>query len=93
MTEYDKALVEQLLEEASTWDEPKYSEEIDMIGMLTKAADRIEALSAEKEDARMEERAAIVAWLMREEENYPSTEYSRFVAMICVEIENGKHLK
>jgi hypothetical protein len=43
--------------------------------------------------ARTKERDAIVAWLMREEENYPSTEYSRFAAMICVEIEEGKHLK
>ena len=40
-----------------------------------------------------EERAKIVAWLMREQEKYPSTEYSCFGAMIREEIEAGEHLK
>lgn len=42
---------------------------------------------------RKEERAAIIAWLMREEEDYPSSEYSGFAAMIREEIEAGEHLK
>ena len=40
-----------------------------------------------------EERAKIVAWLMREEEGYPSSEYSGFAAMIRQSIEAGEHLK
>lgn len=42
---------------------------------------------------RKEERAAIIAWLMREEEDYPSSEYSGFAAMIREEIEAVEHLK
>ena len=41
----------------------------------------------------MEERAKIVAWLAREEEDYPSGKYSGFAAIIREEIEAGKHLK
>ena len=44
-------------------------------------------------DGAAAERAAIVAWLMREEEGYPSTEYNGFVAMIREEIEAGEHSK
>lgn len=40
-----------------------------------------------------EERAAIVAWLMREEDDYPSGKYSGFAAIIREEIEAGEHLK
>ena len=42
---------------------------------------------------RLEERAAIVAWLMREEEDYPAGKYSGFAAIIREEIEAGEHLK
>ena len=42
---------------------------------------------------RLEERAAIVAWLMREEADYPAGKYSGFAAMIREEIEAGEHLK
>lgn len=42
---------------------------------------------------RLAERAAIVAWLMREEDDYPSGKYSGFAAMIREEIEAGEHLK
>lgn len=42
---------------------------------------------------RLAERAAIVAWLMREEEDYPSGKYSGFAAIIREEIEAGEHLK
>lgn len=95
MTDDDKALVEHLKDE---WpymfigdDEWLDTDALD--GQRTQAADRIEALSAENEQARMEERAAIVAWLMREEDGYPSSEYSGFAAMIREEIEAGEHLK
>lgn len=40
-----------------------------------------------------EERAKIVAWLAREEEDYPSGKYSGFAAIIREEIEAGEHLK
>lgn len=46
-----------------------------------------------REQATAEERAKIVAWLMREEDGYPSSEYSGFAAMIREEIEAGEHLK
>lgn len=42
---------------------------------------------------RLAERAAIVAWLMREEDDYPSGKYSGFAAIIREEIEAGEHLK
>ena len=45
------------------------------------------------EQGRLEERAKIVAWLMREEDDYPSSAYSLFVAMIREEIEAGEHWK
>ena len=45
------------------------------------------------EAAAAEERAKIVAWLMREEKGHPSTDYSGFAAMIRKEIEAGEHLK
>ncbi len=41
----------------------------------------------------LEERAKIVAWLMREEDDYPSGKYSGFAAIIREEIEAGEHLK
>lgn len=44
-------------------------------------------------DPAAEERAKIVAWLMREEEGYPASQYSGFVAMIREDIEAGEHLK
>jgi hypothetical protein len=40
-----------------------------------------------------EERAKIVAWLAREEEDYPSGKYSGFAAIIREEIEAGEHLQ
>ena len=43
--------------------------------------------------AAADERAAIVAWLMREEDDYPASEYSGFAAMIREEIEAGDHHK
>jgi hypothetical protein len=52
MTEDDKALVEQLRDEADTWDEPKHADEIDMRGKLHTAADRIEAQAVEIEELR-----------------------------------------
>ncbi len=42
---------------------------------------------------RLAERAKIVAWLTREEEDYPAGNYSGFAAMIREEIEAGEHLK
>lgn len=42
---------------------------------------------------REDERAKIVAWLMREEDDYPSGKYSVFAAIIREEIEAGEHLK
>jgi len=35
----------------------------------------------------------IVDWLRKEQEEYPKSEYSGFVAMIAEEIEAGEHLK
>jgi hypothetical protein len=49
MTGDDKALVEQLRDEADTWGEPKHADEIDMRGKLHTAADRIEAQAVEIE--------------------------------------------
>lgn len=53
----------------------------------------LEMVQAVREAAAAEERAKIVAWLMREEEGYPSSEYSGFAAMIREEIEAKEHLK
>lgn len=47
-----EALVERLREEADGWDEPKSEDEVDMRGMFHRAADRIEALSAENKRLR-----------------------------------------
>ena len=55
--------------------------------------DVVEAFARHREQAAAEERAKIVAWLMREEEGYPSADYSGFAAMIREEIEAGEHLK
>ena len=55
-----------------------------------------DALREENErlrEAVKKERAAIVAWLMREEDDYPSGKYSGFAAIIREEIEAGEHLK
>ncbi len=49
MTDDDKALVERLAAEADNF---KVAREVDMRGMLYRAADRIEALSAENERLR-----------------------------------------
>jgi hypothetical protein len=46
-----------------------------------------------REAGAQQERAKIVAWLMREEEGYPSSEYSGFAAMIRQSIEAKEHLK
>lgn len=46
-----------------------------------------------KDDGVEQERAKIVAWLTREEEDYPSGKYSGFAAIIREEIEAGEHLK
>lgn len=46
-----------------------------------------------KDDGVEHERAKIVAWLAREEEDYPSGKYSGFAAIIREEIEAGEHLK
>ena len=46
-----------------------------------------------KDDGVEHERAKIVAWLMREEDDYPSGKYSGFAAIIREEIEAGEHLK
>jgi hypothetical protein len=59
MTEDDKALVEQLRDEADTWDEPKHADEIDMRGKLHTAADRIEAQAAEIEKLKRDHAAAV----------------------------------
>jgi hypothetical protein len=59
MTEHDKALVEQLRDEADTWDEPKHADEIDMRGKLHTAADRIEAQAAEIERLRQSQTDAL----------------------------------
>ena len=52
-----------------------------------------ELAAAHRIAAAQAERDAVVKWLMREEEGYPSSEYSGFAAMICEEIEAGEHLK
>jgi hypothetical protein len=61
------------------------------------AAECIDAMSHMIESmvrkAAADERAAIVAWMKREEEGYPFSEYSGFVAMIREEVEAGEHLK
>ena len=46
-----------------------------------------------KDDGVEQERAKIVAWLAREEEDYPSGKYSGFAAIIREEIEAGEHLQ
>jgi hypothetical protein len=46
-----------------------------------------------REAAYLEERAKIVAWLMKEENDYRSTKYAEFVEIIRMEIEAGEHLK
>jgi hypothetical protein len=40
-----------------------------------------------------DERAKIVDWLRKEQEDHPKSEYSGFVAMIAEGIEAGEHLK
>lgn len=46
-----------------------------------------------KDDGIDQERGNIIEWLMREEEGYPSSQYSGFAAMIRESIEAGDHLK
>ena len=62
----------------------------------TRQPTQSDALREENErlrEAVEKERAAIVAWLMREEDDYPSGKYSGFAAIIREEIEAGEHLK
>ena len=86
MTDDDKALVERLRDFVIV-------EDIDL------AADRIEALSAEKEAARMEERAAIVAWLRRHKAGIApiriveTLTISKTQSLLIDAIEAGEHLK
>ncbi len=53
----------------------------------------IDRLTAEAAQAAKAERDRIVAWLRKEEEAYPSSQYSVFAAMIAEEIEAGEHWK
>lgn len=59
MTDDDKALVERLAAEADNF---KVAREVDMRGMLYRAADRIEALSAENERLREALREVFEEW-------------------------------
>ena len=108
MTDDDKTLVERLKDE---WpymfigdDEWLDTDALD--GQRTQAADRIEALSAEKEAARMEERAAIVAWLretadifhdeIRASKKRDTSEllhHAQSCSRAAKAIEEGEHLK
>ncbi|WP_158610972.1 hypothetical protein [Aurantiacibacter spongiae] len=40
-----------------------------------------------------DERAKVVAWLRRQAETYPGTEYRRHVVLILAAIERGDHMK
>lgn len=50
----------------------------------------VQAFARHRHQAERETVQKIVAWLMREEEDYPSSEYSGFAAMIREEIEAGE---
>ena len=55
--------------------------------------DTLMQLLTDGQESASHERAKIVAWLAREEEDYPSGKYSGFAAIIREEIEAGEHLK
>lgn len=78
MTDEAKALVERLRSVDVSWSETGE--------WCAEAADRIEALTAEVEQARLAERAAIVAWL-RDQGGYGYDD----VRANCIEA--GEHLK
>lgn len=81
MTEDDQDLLERIEALiANAWDDDEHE-------TLIEARDRIEALNAEKEAARKEERAAIVAWLR--ENSTPHNDIDEWAD----EIEAGVHLK
>ena len=46
-----------------------------------------------QEAIRRDEREKIIAWLRKEQEDHPKSDYSGFVAIIAEEIEAGEHLK
>jgi len=46
-----------------------------------------------QEAIRRDEREKIVAWLRKEQEDHPKTDYSGFAAIIAVLIAAGEHLK
>jgi hypothetical protein len=46
-----------------------------------------------QEAIRRDEREKIVAWLYKEQEDHPKSDYSGFAAMIAEEIAAGEHLK
>ena len=60
---------------------------------LSSYGHKAQAALAAMHQAATQERAKIVAWLAREEEDYPSGKYSGFAAIIREEIEAGEHLK
>lgn len=60
---------------------------------LSSYGHKAQAALAAMRQAATQERAKIVAWLAREEEDYPSGKYSGFAAIIREEIEAGEHLK
>jgi hypothetical protein len=60
---------------------------------LSSYGHKAQAALAAMRQAATQERAKIVAWLAREEEDYPSGKYSGFAAVIREKIEAGEHLK
>lgn len=62
-------------------------------GLVTCTVEAVYCHKCAMDLAATEERAKIVAWLMREQEEYPFTEYSGFAAMMREEIEAKEHLK
>ena len=95
MTDEDKALVERLRlghEGPAAARIKAQAAEIERLQLECKAQYDRGYYDGRRYDGA-EERAKIVAWLMREEKGYPSTEYSGFAAMIREEIEAKEHLK
>lgn len=101
MTDDDKALVERL-RDVYRVKVPNYIDDAaDRIEALISENERLKYLNdlnavpagIIEDRGRMEERDAIIAWMMRQEDEYPATEYSGFVAMVREEIEAGEHLK
>ena len=62
----------------------------DTINLSLSYTEEVKAIAAYREQAERETVQKIVDWLMREEEDYPSSEYSGFAAMIREEIEAGE---